>query len=65
MPLVSCAARPASNVDGMKLLSQLAESNELKPVIDRIYPLESAAQAHAYVDKGRKRGNVILTIEQK
>jgi len=52
-------------VDGMKLLSQLAESNELKPVIDRIYPLESAAQAHAYVDKGRKRGNVILTIEQK
>jgi hypothetical protein len=31
-------------------------------VIDRTYPLESAAEAHAYVDSGRKRGSVVLRV---
>jgi NADPH:quinone reductase-like Zn-dependent oxidoreductase len=31
-------------------------------VIDRSYPLEHAAEAHAYVDTGRKRGSVVLTV---
>jgi hypothetical protein len=33
-------------------------------VIDRSYPLESAAEAHAYVDTGRKRRNVVLTVRR-
>jgi NADPH:quinone reductase-like Zn-dependent oxidoreductase len=48
--------------DDMLTLARLAESGALRPVIDRSYPLEDAAAAHAYVDTGRKRGNVVLTI---
>ena len=49
-------------VDDMQVLAQLAEGAELKPVIDRSYPLESAAEAHAYVDTGHKRGSVVLSV---
>lgn len=46
----------------IRLLASLAEAGEVKPVIDRTYPLESAAEAHAYVDTGRKRGSVVLKV---
>ena len=49
-------------VEDMQLLAQLAQSGTLKPVIDRVYPLADAAEAHAYVATGRKRGNVVLAI---
>jgi alcohol dehydrogenase len=31
-------------------------------VIDRTYPLERISEAHAYVDTGRKRGSVVITV---
>lgn len=43
-------------------LKTLAESGVLKPVIDRVYPLEEIVQAHQYVETGRKRGNVVISI---
>jgi NADPH:quinone reductase-like Zn-dependent oxidoreductase len=43
-------------------LKELMEKGEIRPVIDRCYPLEEIAEAHRYVDKGHKRGNVIITI---
>jgi NADPH:quinone reductase-like Zn-dependent oxidoreductase len=52
---------PASP-DDLRTIVNLASSGELKPVIDRIYPLEDAAEAHAYVDTGRKRGSVVLRV---
>jgi len=42
------------------LLKELAESGAVKPVVDRIYPIDEVVEAHRYVDTGRKRGNVIL-----
>lgn len=48
--------------DDYRAIIRLAASGELKPVIDRVYALEDAAQAHAYVDTGRKRGSVVLTV---
>ncbi|MEM6965289.1 MAG: NAD(P)-dependent alcohol dehydrogenase [Bacteroidota bacterium] len=51
-----------ANAIAMNYLSQLIENGQLKPVIDRSYPLEKVATAHQYVDSGRKRGNVILII---
>ena len=56
------AVVPRVAVADMELLAELAASGALKPVIDRSYPLEDAAKAHAYVDTGRKRGNVVLSV---
>lgn len=44
-------------------LARLVSRGALRPVIDRRYPLEQLAEAHAYVDSGRKRGNVMITVD--
>ena len=44
-------------------LRTVAESGAFKPVIDRTYPFARIADAHAYVDTGRKKGNVVITFE--
>lgn len=48
--------------DDLREIANLASTGKLKPVIDRIFRLEDAAKAHAYVDTGRKRGSVVLTV---
>jgi len=53
------AAKPKDLV----ILKELAEAGEIRAAIDRRYPLEKAAEAHAYVDGGRRKGTVVLTME--
>ena len=48
--------------DDLVLLKGLLEEGAIRPTVDRCFPLDEAVEAHKYVESGRKKGSVILTV---
>jgi NADPH:quinone reductase-like Zn-dependent oxidoreductase len=48
--------------ENLLFLKDRVEAGAIRPVIDSVYPLAQTAEAHRYVESGRKRGNVVIAV---
>jgi len=62
---VSVTMLTKEKTDNLQRIKELAELGKLKPFIDKTFTLDEMVNAHTYVDSGRKRGNVVINIQQQ
>ena len=51
-----------ASIDDLAVLGDLLERGEVRPIVDRTYPLHEAAEAVRYLETGKARGKVVITV---
>ena len=52
----------SENMQDLRALTELIESGQVRPVIDRTYPLSQAPEAIRYMRDGHARGKVVVNL---
>lgn len=53
---------PPETAEALDFIRELLEAGKIRVVVDRKYKFDEIVEAHRYVDQGRKKGNVVISI---